>query len=151
MPINRMTFQFQNDYNCLDCAKDDITIGQETKIGLGLKANYSFDFIGKRWLISGYYENWNKSFNSRTTNNSLSDPTKKAGSGFISLSPFSRSLGLNLGFHITGNFDLFFNYTNNRIRGKFATTTDPLVALRGFYQNIVSISFKYHIHFKHHI
>lgn len=145
-PINRMSFQFQNDYNCLECATDDIIVGKKTKVGLGFKGSYTLNLAGIQWFVGGYYENWNTSFNSRASNNALVDSSKNAMGGFISLNPYSRSVGLNLGFKITKDFDMFINYTNNRIRGDFRTTLDPNVAFRGFYQHILSISFKYHIY-----
>ncbi len=139
VPISKQTLFFQNDYSSLDVASDDYEIGGDLAAGLGFKAGYIFsNGIG----ISGYFENWNKSFNEKSITNQLVDLKKDAGDGLFALKPFSRSVGLIFTVPISSDADIQFSAVNNRIRGNYRGAVSN-EALRGFYQNLFTISFKY--------
>jgi len=139
LPISKQTLYFQNDFSSLEVAQDDYKIGGDLVVGLGIKAGYTFrSGLG----LYGYYENWNKSFNKRLTTNQLVDPKQNASDGLFSLKPFSRSVGLIFSVPISDRADVQFSAINNRIRGNYRGAVSN-EALRGFYQNLFTISFKY--------
>lgn len=139
VPFQKVALNVQPGLPCLECAEDEIQVGQ-FGVGLGLKLDYTIDFF----TVSAFWENWNKNFNKNLTNNVMFDGST-AGLGTFSPNAFSRNLGVQMAFAVSDAFSLGIRYENPVVRGEFRGLNFGNKEVHNFSQHLLRARLTYNL------